>query len=416
MRLALEFRVSGAAWLFVALTAILGGSLPAAAAAPAAASPVKPPAVGPGANFPREDYVRGLREAPALVARAGIACTVTQAVYEGESSLLNAHGAYLGRARLYEVACAEGLGYFLNLRGNEPPFAVDCIIAGETGKSACMLALNHHPAGGLDPALKAAGVPCRAERARYLGQNDGTRIRRYEVRCASGAGYILDLPLADGRGPPPQAISCFATEEECKLSTHLGNVAALAYAVGKAFGDSCQIGDARYVGYVAARDHDMFEVSCQAGHEGELIEIDRAGALARHTPCSEIKLVGGACKLKADAANPMVVARESEGAGRAVITNPDWVRRPAARNVAEYYPLDAAKSQVTGRATIRCRVLASGSLRECVAIDESPAEFGFGAAAVKMAREFQMRPKTLDGKPVTDGVVEIPINFGVRAW
>jgi protein TonB len=61
-------------------------------------------------------------------------------------------------------------------------------------------------------------------------------------------------------------------------------------------------------------------------------------------------------------------------------------------------------------------VLASGSLESCSVLDESPAGFGFGAAAVKMARWFQMRPKTLDGKPVAGGDVVIPINFGIRPF
>jgi TonB family protein len=412
-------RGSGFVWLLAALAAIFG-ALPARAAGggPAAPAPaVAPPATGAGANFAREDYERGQREAPGILARTGVACTVRQALYEGESNLLDAQGKSVGHGRMYEVACAEGLGYQLILRPKAVPFAVDCIVAAETGKDACMLPLNGHPAGGLDPSLKAAGLQCHALQARYVGQNADSKLRRYEVNCGGGGGYILDLPLADGSGPPPKATPCLQEEDECKLTSHSENVAALAYGVGKRFGEDCRIGEARYVGYVAARDHELYEVSCQAGRDGELIEVDHAGALAGSMDCSKVRLVGAECRLKpGDAADPRIVEAESEGAGRAVITRPDWASRPTAQRVAEYYPLAAQGARVSGRAEIRCRVLASGSLESCSVLDESPAGFGFGAAAVKMARWFQMRPKTLDGKPVAGGDVVIPINFGIRPF
>ncbi len=415
----------GQAWgivrLLVAMAAMLACGPPARAAGgpPAGASAgtaaAIPPTRGPGANFDRQAYAQGLREAPAILARAAVACTVQQAVFEGESSLLNAHGDTVGRARLYEVACAEGLGYFLNVRGKDVVFAEDCIAAGEAGKAACMLPLNSHPAGGLEPSLKAAGVPCGAARARYLGQNLETRLRRYEVRCRSGGGYLLDMPLADGSGAPPRATPCFEAESECQLISHIENVAALAFKVGKRFGESCQIGDARYVGYVAAHDHELYEVSCQAGRDGELIEIDHAGVLAKITECASVRLVGAACQLKSGApVDPGIVESQSAGAEGAVITAPDWLRRPNAHDFAELYPLAAVRAGVSGRAMIGCRVLASGLLTACLVIDESPAQFGFGAAAVKMARAFQMTPMTRDGKLVAGGEVDIPINFSIR--
>ena len=38
----------------------------------------------------------------------------------------------------------------------------------------------------------------------------------------------------------------------------------------------------------------------------------------------------------------------------AVITNPDWLRRPSAEDVARYYPTRAQNLSKEGRATIRC--------------------------------------------------------------
>ena len=142
--------------LFVALAMTACGP-PALAASPVgstAQAEVAAPLRGPGANFDRQAYVEGLRDAPGLLAQAGVLCTVQQAVYEGESSLLDASGKTVGHARLYEVACAEGLGYMLNVRGKAAPIAFDCIEGGQTGKIACMLPLNGHPAGGLNSSLR----------------------------------------------------------------------------------------------------------------------------------------------------------------------------------------------------------------------------------------------------------------------
>jgi len=397
----------------------VAGAPEATANAPA----TNPPATGPGSNFTREAFARGLRDAPGVLGQIGIACSVTQAVFAGDSSLLNADGKTIGHARLYEVACAEGLGYLLSVRDKEPPVAFDCIRGGQTGKIACMLPLNVHPAGGLNPALRAAGVTCQAARARYIGQDFGLRLRRYEVSCGAGVGYVLDTPLADGSGSPPKATPCFEVEDECRLTSHVQNVARLAYGAGKSFGSECQISDARYVGFVAARAHQLYEVSCQPGHDGELIEIDHAGTLKSNTFCSKIKLVGAACQLKSgDAVDPRIVEAESAGARplpplggpRDVLTNPDWIRRPSGELFNQLFPQKAIRYRVNGRAEIGCTVAATGFLEACEVIDESPAEFGFGAAALKMAGSFQMRPMTRNGVPVTGAQVHIPIVFAIR--
>jgi protein TonB len=93
-----------------------------------------------------------------------------------------------------------------------------------------------------------------------------------------------------------------------------------------------------------------------------------------------------------------------------VITKPNWAQLPNARDIVEYMP-NAARQGVSGRATINCRVTKAGRLRDCSVLNETPEGLGFGAAAVKMAVKFRMKPQALDGRPVDGGVVILPIVF-----
>jgi protein TonB len=96
-----------------------------------------------------------------------------------------------------------------------------------------------------------------------------------------------------------------------------------------------------------------------------------------------------------------------------VVTRPDWARKPNADDMARYYPDRAQRMEVGGRATIRCTVNAKGSLENCSVVSESPADYGFGDAALKLSRLFRMKPKTLDGAPVDGGEITVPITFQV---
>ena len=97
-----------------------------------------------------------------------------------------------------------------------------------------------------------------------------------------------------------------------------------------------------------------------------------------------------------------------------VITNPDWLHKPGPEDFSQYWPTGASS---TGMATIQCDVTAKGKLAGCVVLAEAPQEQGFGAAALKIATHFQMRPKTLDGQPVGGGSFATTIHFtyaGIR--
>ena len=91
----------------------------------------------------------------------------------------------------------------------------------------------------------------------------------------------------------------------------------------------------------------------------------------------------------------------------------DWERKPTGAEFGSYYPDRAMRQGVSGAATIACVVRASGALRDCRLVAETPPGYGFGDAAMRLSSLFKMRPQTMDGVPVEGGEVRIPINFGL---
>lgn len=92
------------------------------------------------------------------------------------------------------------------------------------------------------------------------------------------------------------------------------------------------------------------------------------------------------------------------------IENPAWIGEPDPEAFRRNYPNAAVVQQVEGSATIECLVRLDTTV-SCFVVVERPAGWGFGAAALEIARTFRVRPARRDGRDVEGGRVRRTIRF-----
>ena len=233
-----------------------------------------------------------------IIAAAGISCTPTAARVGPEVMTPDK-----SPAKIYEVACQEGMGYVFIAKtkpGADAPQAYTCMMAstpaadGKPSALKCQLPANAHPEQGLQPMIAQTGHACQIDKARTVGL--GATQTYYEVACKDGAGYILQVPQKAG-GPAISATNCLAfgpqSKVQCTLTTSAAQLAvvdSLAAATGK-----CTPKDKRYVATDTAGT-DYYEVACTDG-KGYILHADATGHLKETIDCAVASGIAGGCTM-----------------------------------------------------------------------------------------------------------------------
>jgi protein TonB len=87
-----------------------------------------------------------------------------------------------------------------------------------------------------------------------------------------------------------------------------------------------------------------------------------------------------------------------------------WSSRPTARRIADLYPHSAARLGVGGRVELNCTVASSLGLN-CVVASETPANLGFGRAALGVANAYRAEPTLSDGSGAVGARTRIAVQF-----
>lgn len=87
-----------------------------------------------------------------------------------------------------------------------------------------------------------------------------------------------------------------------------------------------------------------------------------------------------------------------------------WIREPSARDFARFYPHRALDQGRSGRVVLDCVITGRGGL-DCSVAEENPSGWGFGDAAVNIARQARVEPTTRDGRSIAGEHLRLPLHF-----
>ena len=118
------------------------------------------------------------------------------------------------------------------------------------------------------------------------------------------------------------------------------------------------------------------------------------------------------CRVKPGSSSadcPVECPTAGKSAGRSAVQT--WASRPTPEDMARYYPDRAARMEVSGTAVLSCLLNDMGRPASCTVIEENPADYGFGDAALKLSRFFRATKFTPEGEPVGGTTAVLPVVF-----
>jgi protein TonB len=93
------------------------------------------------------------------------------------------------------------------------------------------------------------------------------------------------------------------------------------------------------------------------------------------------------------------------------LVDPSWIEKPTGWDMLQANPLRAQADHVSGGATLACLVDKRTRARDCFVLRESPGDYGFGTAALKLTGIFRIKPPIVNGRPRYDVRVRVPVYF-----
>lgn len=158
---------------------------------------------------------RARAESMKITGAMNLPCELTDAEQAGRGEA-NVDGKKVD-VNVYEVACGNGMGYFLESYGPGRSIAMSCLAADAThaadvaeGKKSelyCQLAANKDVKVMAGTLMTRAGTGCAVSTLRWFGLTMKGDVEYSEVACADGKGYLLKIPRTSAT-PDITAMTC----------------------------------------------------------------------------------------------------------------------------------------------------------------------------------------------------------------
>ena len=261
---------------------------------------------------PAQIHQAALKDAGALVAKLQLSCVVTDASYIAQGPAV-VNGKTVQTAT-FEVACGNGLGYFVVSQEPEPPMALSCftaeaaraadVAAGNKPGVVCQLPANADIKTMAMSIVNHTGHTCTVRDLKRIGQSTKSNTEYNEVACADGTGYMLASALP-GSTNAPIVVSCHNSALQgipCKLSDN-GELPATIEDFKTALAQHnvpCDASDVRSIGKETALKRHVVEFLCPQQQPGGLvafIPLNGNTAPFETVDCAAASKRGIICKL-----------------------------------------------------------------------------------------------------------------------
>jgi TonB family protein len=97
----------------------------------------------------------------------------------------------------------------------------------------------------------------------------------------------------------------------------------------------------------------------------------------------------------------------------AMIQAADWIHKPGPFQIFAFLPRKFAKSGITGKVVLKCKVLPTASVSDCSVVSDTNPDGVLGDAALKASALFKIRPRMVNGTLSDYAWVLIPISINL---